>query len=285
MTVKNLAQKRHQLRKLRGETAYVDATPARNHLATLIGAGWSIRSIAGVSGVPATTISRLLRNEQVKASPKTIAGVLKVDPKAIADRTNRPTAEPFVSRVGTTRRLQALLYLGWGHKQMREHCGLNTAGVLHQQGRWVTRSTHDAVAAMYRELSTRRGPSTKANAFAVMHGYRGPADWEDIDRDVEPDTTVAEVGDVDEVAVLRRMEGDRSIKLTTAERLEVVARLHKRGLQDPAITALTGIHRDQVGRDRKQLGLAANPNPEHSGMSEHFSSRGKARRDNERQAS
>ncbi|KRB73061.1 hypothetical protein ASE01_20000 [Nocardioides sp. Root190] len=229
MTVQHLAQKRHRLRKLRGETAYIDAAAARLHLATLLGAGWSLRSIAGTSGVSATTLSRLNRGGQTNASPQTITAVLKVDPKTIANLTNRRAAEPFVSRTGTTRRLQALLFLGWGHQQMREHCGLNTAALLHQQGRWVTRSTHDAVATMYRELSSRRGPSTKANAFAVRLGYRGPADWSDIDRDVEPDTLEEIVGDVDEVAVERVLAGDTHLSLTPAEKRLVVARWHETG--------------------------------------------------------
>lgn len=189
----NIHQKRHRLRKLRGETAYIDATPARNHLATLLGAGWSIRSIAGVSGVPASTLSRFNNGTQTNARPTTIAAIVAINPDALADRTNNTAAEPFVSRVGTTRRIQALLYMGWGHRQMRDHSGLNTANLAHQQGRWVTRTTHDAVAAMYRDLSATRGPSTKAALYANRLGYAGPADWDDIDHDQAPETDDGEV--------------------------------------------------------------------------------------------
>lgn len=193
MSVNNLHQKRHRLRKLRGETAYVDASPARLHLATLLGAGWSLRSIAGVSGVPATTLSRFNTGKQDKASPDTLRKLLAVHPAQVPARTNSANAEPFVPRQGTVRRLQALLYMGWGHKQMREHCGLNTANLVHQQGRWVTRSTHDTVAAMYRDLSGRRGPSSKATTYAIARGYAGPADWNDIDLDAEPSIETEEL--------------------------------------------------------------------------------------------
>src|SRR5690606_21127784 len=105
-------QKRHQLRKLRGETAYVDATRARHHIASLRAAGWSLRSIAGTSGVPTTTLSQIARGQQATARPETVARLLALDPDAIATRSDG-TDDPFVSRVGTVRRLQALLTMGW----------------------------------------------------------------------------------------------------------------------------------------------------------------------------
>jgi hypothetical protein len=245
VTVQHLHQKRHRLRKLRGESAYVDATSARLHLATLLGAGWSIRSIAGLSGVPASTLSRLNLGHQTKASPDTLRKLLTVDPAQVPTRTNRPGAEPFVSRIGTTRRLQALLYLGWGHQQMRDVCGLNTANLMHQQGRWVTRSTHDAVAAMYRELSTRRGPSSKAATYAQQRGYRGPTDWQDIDHDAEPDDVTDEMDehdDIDSVAIDRVMSGDRTVRLSKAERTELVRRWTATGRPLNEMERVTGIN-------------------------------------------
>lgn len=243
MTTDYMHAKRHRLRKLRGETVYVDAAAARLHIATLQGAGWSIRSISGVSGVPASTISRLNLGKQLAASPVTIQKILAVTPGQVPDRTNNPAAEPFVPRIGTTRRLQALLYMGWGHQNMRAVSGLNTANLVHQQGRWVTRTTHDAVAAMYRDLSSRPGPSSKARTYALQRGYRGPADWQNIDLDTEPDTDELEdVSGVDEVAVQRVMDGDFTVNLNQAEKRLVVARWLAAGRPMAELERLTGIN-------------------------------------------
>lgn len=248
-------QKRHRLRKLRGETAYIDAAPARGHLATLLCAGWSVRSIAGESGVPATTVSRLNTGKQLTARPATIEALLAVRAEHLAEGTNNPDAEPFVSRVGTVRRIQALLYMGWGHKQMRAHSGLQTSSLNSQQGRWVRRSTHDRVAEMYRELSTRRGPSTRAAHYAQLLGYAGPLDWDDIDHDLAP--AVAPVpeppGDfLDEAAIERRIAGDRAVPLTKVEAAELVRRWQASGRPLAECDRLTGINSHRFLRHEEQ---------------------------------
>lgn len=189
MTTAYLYRKQWQLDRSRGITRTIDATEVRLHLATLQGAGWSLRAIAGASGASASALSPIARGEQERVTRKVAERVLAVKVGQVPSVASRQTTEPFVPRIGTTRRLQALLFMGWGHRQMREHAGggLNTAALLHQQGRWVTRTTHDKVAEMYRALSHRQGPSSKARTYARQRGYAGPLDWDDIDLDVEPD--------------------------------------------------------------------------------------------------
>lgn len=244
MTVTNIHQKRHRLRKLRGETAYVDATPVRDHVATLLAAGWSLNSIAAVAGVAATSISKIHRGEQPSCRATLRAKVLAVDPDQLADRTT-DASEPFVARTGTVRRIQALMYLGWTAAAMREHCGMNTHNLVNQEGRWVTRSTHDAVAAMYRELCTRPGPSVHAAGRAKKRGYVGPLAWHNIDRDATPYAGLdGELEDdyLDEPAIERRMAGDRSIRLTKAEAADLVRRWHAAGRSLNDCERVTGIN-------------------------------------------
>lgn len=186
MTAHYVYAKRHQLRKLRGQTAYVDAARARTHIDTLLGAGWSVRSIGAASGVPASTVSRLRLGKQQTARPETILAVLRVRTDTQATETNHD-GEPFVSRVGTVRRIQALLYMGWRHEDLSARTGLRTACLLSQQGRWVTRTTHDVMASLYRELSHVPGPSEATRGRARRLGYVGPAAWDDIDHDLEPE--------------------------------------------------------------------------------------------------
>lgn len=204
------------------------ADKARLHFHTLQGAGWSLRAIAGHGGISATDLSRFITKGA--DLPHVAAGILRVDPNTLPERSNHD-GEPFVSRTGTVRRLQALLYMGWGHQQMREQCGLRTHLVLHQQGRWVTRSTHDKVAAMYRDLALKEGPSSKARTWARKLGYVGPMGWDDIDHDPEPEAIEADGDDIDEAVVERLLAGDTRVaeSATPAERAEVARRWVRAG--------------------------------------------------------
>lgn len=161
------------------------------HLASLDAAGWSLRAVSGATGIPATVLSRYrtgLDRDRYDVPTK----VLKLDPGSIPSIPSRGTTEPFVSRVGTVRRIQALLAMGWRHQDINERLGAvranRSALLLAQQGRWVTRTTHDKIAAIYRDLSHRRGPSEHTRARALRLGYATPAQWDDIDRDEAPET-------------------------------------------------------------------------------------------------
>lgn len=68
-------------------------------------------------------------------------------------------------------------------------------------------------------------------------------------------------GDFDWVAVERFLGGDRSISLTHVMRRQVVRRLHGEGRSDSDIAGLIGCDERQVLRDRRRLGLPANPHP------------------------
>ena len=158
----------------------------RLHVAALEGAGWSLRAIAEASGLSPTTVSRVARGLQGTVSRTTARAILSIDPDTLPERG---AGRGFVARVGTVRRIQALMRMGWSHRAMGAHVGEPTQWTvnrLHQRGRWVTRDVHEQVAAMYRELSHHRGPSERTARAAERLGYPGPLDWDDIDRDPEP---------------------------------------------------------------------------------------------------
>lgn len=183
------AQQRYQKRwrhdRHQGLPRTTDATPVRTHIAGLVGHGMSIRSIAGEAGTSASIVSRVHRGRTARLRNPLADRILAVQP-GIATRTYGPWS-PFVPRVGTVRRLQALIALGWTHTAMTARCGHRTAPLLHQRGRWVTRGVHDDVAAMYRRLCTRPGPSQRTRVRAAKLGYLPPVFWDDIDLDPGPD--------------------------------------------------------------------------------------------------
>lgn len=167
---------------------------ARNHFHSLRGAGWSIRSIAAHAEVSPSELYRYLDGRDL---PHVERGLLAIEPGTLATRTTRARTvnpEPFVPRVGTIRRLRALMVLGWPSCEINVR--LHALGItdkraaenlVNQPGRWVTRSRHDAVAAVYRALCTQPGPSARTRSRALAKGYAGPMDWDDIDHDEAPE--------------------------------------------------------------------------------------------------
>lgn len=179
--------KRWKLDRVRGVKRLTDPGQVRLHVLTLLGQGWSARGVAGAAGVAPQTVTRLVRGDAKSIGRATAAKILAVDPDALPAEASHQTAEPFVPRVGTVRRLQALMFMGYSQRDLRGY-GISAANLLNQQGRWVTRSTHDKVAAVYAKLAHVPGPTSRSRHEAIKRGYIGPLAWDDIDHDEYPDT-------------------------------------------------------------------------------------------------
>lgn len=243
-----------------GLRRYVDAEPVRAHVQVLIDAGMSKRSIAGEAGIAAAVISDISRGRRTYVQRRIANAILAVQP-CIATRTIEPDAHPFIPRQGSQRRIQALLALGWRHADLHDRSGVRTNLILSQSGRWVTRATHDAIAAVYTDLSSTPGPSAKTRAYAAARGYLTPAWWDDIDLDDDPDTSTAsrlrDTGYLDEAAIERRAAGDKTVRVTLAERDEVVRRLTAAGSTLADIERRTGINPHRVTTAADQTGDTA----------------------------
>lgn len=239
--------KQWRLDRNRGLKRTTSAKQARRHIAILREHHWSLRAIAAAAGVSVSAVARIAKGEQDTVNTRTAAKILAVDLSAVPHKPSTQTAEPFVPRIGTVRRIQALLFMGWGHQQMRAHCGLSTARLLHQQGRWVTRSTHDAIASMFAELAMRPGPSSKAQTYARQRGYASPLAWDDIDLDDAPagllqKSVTKAPSAYDEAAVLRALQGDRHVQLTKADREEITRRWIAAGRPLVDLERFTGLN-------------------------------------------
>lgn len=233
--------KRWRIDRSRGLFRKTDTDAVRLHIAALRGQGWSLRAIAGAAGISPTAVSRYAAGQGICIKTAAIA-ILSLDPDTLPSRPSRGTNQVFVSRVGTVRRIQALMAIGYSHTDLIR-AGINRShNLLSQQGRWVTRTTHDKVADVYRTLATRPGPTPRAAREAAKRGYVSPIGWEDIDHDVAPylDDDGAELIDgVDEAVVLRILGGDL-VPATRAERIEIVRRWTSSGRPLRALDELTG---------------------------------------------
>lgn len=217
---------------------WTDADPVRQHVQQLMADGMSIKRIAAAANVSPTRISYLLygrgkREVPTKVRPDYAAAVMAVQ--------SNPRLVP-IFRV--SRRLRALVALGYSQRALSERLGVSQGRVWqytieHQDH--VTEDTFAAVDALFRQLSMKLPPrrttnekysASKAMNTAKRRGYAPPLAWNDIDDPAERPRGRAmnpnRLTDLDPVAVERAMAGDR-IELTKAERFEVVARLRDMG--------------------------------------------------------
>ncbi|EFQ84743.1 hypothetical protein HMPREF0063_10084 [Aeromicrobium marinum DSM 15272] len=228
---------RHE--RAQGRLRTVETTRARLHIASCLGAGMSIRAISAAAGVAPTAVHNIHRGQE-RARTVTVAKILQVVP-GVTTAACKDTTESFVPKVGAVRRIQALLALGWSHAEQSKRAGVVTATAMHQQGRWITATTHQRIDDMYRDLCMTPGPSEVTRRRAAARGYVPPLAWDDIDTDPTPAAADATAGQVDEVAIARVLAGER-LTLTSPERAEVFDRLMAEGRGWNEIERLTGMN-------------------------------------------
>lgn len=258
-----------------GRSNYVDATPAREHVAALRATGVGLKSVAKRSGVPHGTLWKLMYGKpghepSRRVRKDTLERLLALrvgDPALYADGA-------IIDATGTVRRVQALACLGWSLDRLAGEAGLDRQPLDHAlSGAKVSARTARAVMEAYERLwdtppvgrdSQERGGITRTIRRAQALGWAPPLAWDDdaIDNPAAAPLHRLDTDErgVDEAAIERRLAGDR-VKLTRAERWAVVRRLHEQGLNDVQIQRRTGIHARQVMRDRQDLGLPANALP------------------------
>jgi DNA-binding CsgD family transcriptional regulator len=161
----------------------------------------------------------------------------------------------LVDSTGTIRRVQALVALGWPMAVLGERRGV-TGRNLHRllsQTR-VHRDTAANIAALYDELSMTIGPSRRSRSLARNNGWVVPLAWSD-DKIDDPAARPSKMvihhhTAIDEIAVQRASRGER-VRLSRAERAEVVRRLTAAGLSAADIADRLGIAQRSVSRLRK----------------------------------
>ncbi|MEU4640858.1 hypothetical protein [Micromonospora sp. NPDC023814] len=128
----------------------------------------------------------------------------------------------LVVSIGPTRRIRALVALGWNFRELARRAGYSrrtVQDVAYARRAVITVHTARWVSDLYERLSGTPGGSKYALVVAARYGWAPPAAWDNIDDPNEQPNLGGENDDlVDEVAVRRALEGER-IRLTDAERV------------------------------------------------------------------
>lgn len=157
-----------------GIHGYCDAAPARRHLATLRGLGWTYEQIEDASGVSARQSMAILRGEYQRVRRDTQQRCLTVSLAPVASHRG-------VDSAGTRRRVQALAWMGWPNAEVAVRAGTTarTLATLIPPSRQISFALSMQVKAVYDELSGKPGPSKVAARKARELGHAPPAAWDD----------------------------------------------------------------------------------------------------------
>ena len=195
----------HRRRRLRAYgryDKYVDAGPVREHLAYLAASGIGRKRVALLAGVGSGTLADILYGHGGRTPTRRVT-------REVAAKVLAVTATPAVlapgaqiPNIGTARRLQALMTLGWSRAQLAGRVGVNASGfrfLLHGT-HGTTVATAAATVAAYDELWQTTPPgagrhertrATRSRNYAARHGFAPPMAWDDDtidDPDATPDT-------------------------------------------------------------------------------------------------
>lgn len=191
-------------RHLYGKPTYVNAEPARSHVQSLQAQGMGWKRVARAAGINTSVMWKLLYGDPSRPQapsrrirPATEAAILTV-------RLNLAGGAK-VDSTGTTRRIQALVAIGWSQSKIAARLGVTPANFLNlSHGRTgVTTARAKAVADLYDELWNTAPPRaghrdegayTRSVRYAALAGWAVPMAWDE-DTINNPDA-VPDLGDV-----------------------------------------------------------------------------------------
>ena len=278
------AQRAYEQQRVRnnayGRSNYIDAQPTRDHVKYLMDHGMGLKRIAKAAGVGSGTLSKLIYG--VYRATGTGGGRNGVGElvRGPSRRALRTTAEKIltveldladgarVDATGTTRRIRALVALGWSQSKLAALLDITRSNFHLASGTHPTvlASTARRVAEVYDELSMTlppqesghdRAAAVRARAYAKRRGWLPPLALDD-DRLDDPtykagslisDTTT---NGLDETAIYRRTHGDKTVRLTKGEAAELVRRWTNSGRSLAECQRVTGLNPHRFLRDQQE---------------------------------
>lgn len=143
----------------------------------------------------------------------------------------------MVDKLGSVRRLQALMALGWPRRELARIAGYRGdafALILNSSRRMVTIDTARRIDELFDRLSMTHGPSARTRQIAAERGWPPPLAWNDIDNPAEQPT---------------------GWHYVPADRADHLAGLDERQAGISAVCAELGIRRDSVERWCERNGM------------------------------
>ncbi|MGW0034779.1 hypothetical protein ACWDXD_33800 [Streptomyces sp. NPDC003314] len=198
-------EKRSRINRQRGITPFVDPAAAQAHL-HLLHKTMAWDDMADAIGLPLSNLNLIYAGRRTKIRPETEAKILATAP--------RPSGTQLVDATGTTRRIQALLYIGHSLRTIAAECGtsrmrIHKLSIGSQDG--IRRQHADRIAKTYKRLvfqpPARTRFTIRTTNAAKAKGWHGPLAWDDIDDPAcVPDAGPADSDNRDELAAYRRSE-------------------------------------------------------------------------------
>lgn len=249
---------RHRQKAYGRYNKYVPAGPVREHIQALRDAGMGLKTVAKRTGIGTGTISKivygvyapgtggrngkgdLIRPPSRRVLRETAEKIYALDPDWNGPL---PLADGAIldeqTSAASSRKLQALVALGWSMSELGRRLGItwtqNAMPVIKGERR-LTAATARRANELFEQLCMTLPPETnqrqriaasRSRRYALEHGWVPPLALELDDEPLEADDTPAAI---DEAAVLRRLNGDRSVRLTNAEAAELYRRALARGM-------------------------------------------------------
>ena len=253
---------------------WVAAEHVRAHLAELKEYGIGLKRVSELSGVSNGSLTKIWYGKYAdtgrQAEPLREGGTLVRGP---ARRVLRKTAEaifdvePIPANLGARvpdhertplarTHLRALVALGWSMSELGVRLGMKpehrgNACALITGDRVMARETVDRAEALFEQLSMTLPPETnqrerqaaaRSRNYAAAHGWLPPLALDDL----APYSDDSD--DLDEAAIERRLNGDKTIRLRKGESAEVVRRALARGISTTQIERDLGIKTERYVR-------------------------------------
>jgi hypothetical protein len=255
---------------------FVPAGPARAHVLELLKQRMTLNQIGHLAGITPHVVGVLVGTDN---PPRKIIRTNADKLLAVTPKLHTLPDTGFVPATGTTRRIQALMVMGWSMTQQAALAGSHRGCfVRFLTVDRVTAATHRKTKAIYDELwdlapdpqtTGEKSSVARTKAYAARRGWLPPMAWDDMDTDITPpDPTAAHDLDDesdrdsgDQVLVEMAIAGS-NVLLTSRQREEAVTRLNARRLNDGEIANLLHVDKRTVLRIRQRLTLPAAVGPD-----------------------
>lgn len=164
----------------------------------------------------------------------------------------------MIPSVGSVRRLQALMAIGWRQEDIARAGGWKSKQCIQGVFRYpvVRPETARRIDEVFRALCMKPGPSQNIREYASRKGYVPPLAWDDIDRDPAPVETkprgyYPKFDKVPDPMIVRAvLEGARpAAGISLVDRREVVKKLAQRGMTGAQIATWLGVSQEVVSQD------------------------------------